>query len=103
MHFLAHETALISSCRSMKSRLWPPISDGPDLAMGEEGGGGDGAFGKLLRSFLTNIRLDGDYNLALASRPLRVCVFVFLYGRCSSEAEPLPKLGNDAWGDTELQ
>lgn len=62
-----------------------------------------GANGKQLRSFRAGIQPNSDYALAQASTALHVCVFVFLYGRYSSEAALPPKSGNDAWGDTGLQ
>lgn len=45
----------------------------------------------------------GDGELASGSRGLRACVFVFLFGYCSSKAEPRPSLGNDAVGHNRLQ
>lgn len=45
----------------------------------------------------------GDGELAWGSRALRACVFVFLFGHCSSKAEPRPSLGNDAAGHNRLQ
>lgn len=45
----------------------------------------------------------GDGELASGSRGLRACVFVFLFGYCSSKAELRPSLGNDAVGHNRLQ
>lgn len=47
--------------------------------------------------------LSGDGELAWGSRALRACVFVFLFGHCSSKAELCPSHGNDAAGHNRLQ
>lgn len=57
-----------------------------------------GQDGKGLRSLE-----HGDGELAWGSRALRACVFVFLFGHCSSKAEPRPSLGNDAASHNRLQ
>lgn len=107
--FLQYRVILLLE-ESTERRLWLSISGGRGSA--EPRGSSfahwrrarlRGANGKQLRSFRAGIQPNSDYALAQASRALHVCMFVFLYGRYSSEAAPPPKSGNDAWGDTGLQ
>lgn len=62
-----------------------------------------GQNGKQLRSLERDMGPSGDGELAWGSRALRACVFVFLFGHCSSKAEPRPSLGNDAAIQSRLQ
>lgn len=70
---------------------------------GEKGKKKRGQNGKQLRSLEWGKGPSGDGELAWGSRALRACVFVFLFGHCSSKAELCPSHGNDAAGHNRLQ